>query len=94
MPAIITAGLTFVSWSYVLSSWPAYEKTWPARRVPFIHDQPFRAISLGVDAHSAVEMIYLPAASHKDKEIYGQVESQVKRVYGARIGWTGWDIYD
>jgi len=53
-----------------------------------------RAISLGEDAQSAVEMIYLPAASHKDKEIYGQVESQVKRVYGARIGWMGWDIYD
>ncbi len=29
-----------------------------------------RAISLGVDAQSAVEMIYLPAASHKDKEVY------------------------
>ncbi len=51
-----------------------------------------RTISLSVDAQSAVEMIYLPAASHKDKEIYGQAESHVKRVYGARIGWMGWDV--
>ncbi len=28
------------------------------------------AISLGVDAQSAVEMIYLLAASHKEKEVY------------------------
>ncbi|MCZ6691384.1 MAG: alkyl sulfatase, partial [Planctomycetota bacterium] len=28
------------------------------------------------------------------KEAYGQVESHVKRVYSARIGWMGWDVYD
>jgi alkyl sulfatase BDS1-like metallo-beta-lactamase superfamily hydrolase len=59
-----------------------------------IHDQTFRAISLGLDAQGAAEFIYLPEASRKDKETYGQVESHVKRVYGARIGWMGWDVYD
>ena len=59
-----------------------------------IHDQTFRAISLGLDAQGAAEFIYLPEASRKNKETYGQVESHVKRVYGARMGWMGWDIYD
>jgi alkyl sulfatase BDS1-like metallo-beta-lactamase superfamily hydrolase len=59
-----------------------------------IHDQTFRAISLGLDAQSAAEFIYLPEASRKNKETYGQVESHVKRVYSARIGWMGWDVYD
>jgi len=59
-----------------------------------IHDQTFRAISLGLDAQGAAEFIYLPEASRKNKETYGQVESHVKRVYGARIGWMGWDVYD
>ena len=36
----------------------------------------------------------MPEAVRKDKEAYGQVESHVKRVYGARIGWMGWDVYD
>ena len=47
-----------------------------------------------MDVQGAAEMIYLPEAIRKDKEIYGQVESHVKRVYGARIGWMGWDVYD
>jgi len=59
-----------------------------------IHDQTFRAISLGLDAQSAAEFVYLPEASRKNKETYGQVESHVKQVYGARIGWMGWDVYD
>ena len=59
-----------------------------------IHDQTYRAISLGMDAQDAAERIYLPEAVRKDKETYGQVESHVKRVYGARIGWMGWDVYD
>jgi len=59
-----------------------------------IHDQTFRLISLGLDAQGAAEMIYLPEAIRKDKEAYGQVESHVKRVYSARIGWMGWDVYD
>ena len=59
-----------------------------------IHDQTFRAISLGLDAQGAAEFIYLPEASRKNKETYGQVESHVKRVYGARIGWMGWNVYD
>ncbi len=63
-------------------------------QVQLIHDQTFRAISLGMDAQGAAEMIYLPEAIRKDKEAYGQVESHVKRVYSARIGWMGWDVYD
>jgi len=63
-------------------------------QMQIIHDQTFRAISLGLDAQGAAEMIYMPEAMRKDKETYGQVESHVKRVYGARIGWMGWDVYD
>jgi alkyl sulfatase BDS1-like metallo-beta-lactamase superfamily hydrolase len=63
-------------------------------QMQIIHDQTFRAISLGMDAQGAAEMIYMPEAIRKDKETYGQVESHVKRVYGARIGWMGWDVYD
>ncbi len=47
-----------------------------------------------MDAQGAAEMIYLPEAVRKDKETYGQVESHVKSVYSARIGWMGWDVYD
>ena len=63
-------------------------------QMQIIHDQTFRAIAMGMDAQGAAEMIYLPAAVRKDKETYGQVESHVKRVYNARIGWMGWDVYD
>ena len=63
-------------------------------QMQIIYDQTFRAISLGMDAQGAAEMIYLPEAIRKDKEAYGQVESHVKRVYSARIGWMGWDVYD
>jgi alkyl sulfatase BDS1-like metallo-beta-lactamase superfamily hydrolase len=63
-------------------------------QMQIIHDQTYRAISMGMDAQGAAEMIYLPEAIRKDKEAYGQVESHVKRVYGARIGWMGWDVYD
>ena len=63
-------------------------------QMQIIHDQTYRAIALGMDAQGAAEMIYLPEAIRKDKEAYGQVESHVKRVYSARIGWMGWDVYD
>ncbi len=63
-------------------------------QMQIIHDQTYRAISMGMDAQGAAEMIYIPEAIRKNKEIYGQVESHVKRVYGARIGWMGWDVYD
>ena len=63
-------------------------------QMQIIHDQTFRAIALGMDAQGAAEMIYLPEAIRRDKETYGQVESHVKRVYSARIGWMGWDVYD
>jgi len=63
-------------------------------QMQLIHDQTYRAISLGLDAQDAAEMIYMPASIRLDKETYGQVESHVKRVYSARIGWMGWDVYD
>jgi len=63
-------------------------------QMQIIHDQTYRAISLGLDAQDAAEMIYMPEAMRRDKETYGQVESHVKRIYGARIGWMGWDVYD
>ena len=63
-------------------------------QMQIIHDQTYRAIAMGMDAQGAAEMVYLPEAVRKNKEIYGQLESHVKRVYGARIGWMGWDIYD
>jgi alkyl sulfatase BDS1-like metallo-beta-lactamase superfamily hydrolase len=63
-------------------------------QMQLIHDQTFRAIAGGMDAQGAAEVIYMPEELRRDKETYGQVESHVKRVYGARIGWMGWDIYD
>ncbi len=63
-------------------------------QMQIIHDQTFRAISQGMDAQGAAEMIYMPEAIRRNKETYGQVESHVKRVYSARIGWMGWDVYD
>jgi alkyl sulfatase BDS1-like metallo-beta-lactamase superfamily hydrolase len=63
-------------------------------QMQIIHDQTYRAIARGMDAQGAAETIYLPEAIRKDKEVYGQVESHVKRVYSARIGWMGWDVYD
>ncbi|MBW2395415.1 MAG: MBL fold metallo-hydrolase [Deltaproteobacteria bacterium] len=63
-------------------------------QMQLIHDQTYRAISMGLDAQDAAEWIYMPTAVRKDKETYGQVESHIKRVYGARIGWMGWDVYD
>ena len=63
-------------------------------QMQLVHDQTYRAIALGKDAQDAAEWIYVPEDLRKGKESYGQVESHVKRVYGARIGWMGWDVYD
>ena len=63
-------------------------------QMQLFHDQTYRAIAMGKDAQDAAEWIYMPEDLRKGKEIYGQVESHVKRVYGARIGWMGWDVYD
>jgi len=60
-------------------------------QMQLIHDQTYRAISLGKDAQEAAEWVYMP--NRKGNETYGQVESHVKRVYGARIGWMGNDPY-
>ncbi len=63
-------------------------------QMQLVHDQTYRAIALGMDAQGAAEWVYMPTALRKNKEFYGQLESHVKRVYGARIGWMGWDVYD
>ncbi len=61
-------------------------------QMQLIHDQTYRAIALGKDAQEAAEWIYMP--NRKGNETHGQVESHVKRVYGARLGWMGNDPYD
>jgi alkyl sulfatase BDS1-like metallo-beta-lactamase superfamily hydrolase len=63
-------------------------------QMQLLHDQTYRAIALGKDAQDAAEWIYVPQDLRKGKESYGQVESHVKRIYEARIGWMGWDVYD
>lgn len=63
-------------------------------QMQLIHDQTYRAIAMGKDAQDAAEWVYMPEDLRQGKEIYGQVESHVKRVYEARIGWLGWDVYD
>ena len=63
-------------------------------QMQLVHDQTYRAIALGKDAQEAAEWVYMPAELRQGNEIYGQLESHVKRVYGARIGWMGWDVYD
>jgi alkyl sulfatase BDS1-like metallo-beta-lactamase superfamily hydrolase len=63
-------------------------------QMQLLHDQTYRAIALGKDAQDAAEWIYMPEDLRQGRETYGQVESHVKRVYGARIGWMGWDVYD
>ena len=60
-------------------------------QMQLMHDQTYRAISLGKDAQEAAEWVYMP--SREGNETYGQVESHVKRLYGARIGWMGNDPY-
>jgi alkyl sulfatase BDS1-like metallo-beta-lactamase superfamily hydrolase len=63
-------------------------------QMQLIRDQTYRAIALGMDAQQAAEYVYMPVKLREGKESYGQLESHVKRVYGARIGWMGWDVYD
>ncbi|MCX2983430.1 MBL fold metallo-hydrolase [Halieaceae bacterium IMCC14734] len=61
-------------------------------QVQLMHDQTYRAISLGKDAQEAAEWIYMP--NREGQETYGQIESHVKRIYNARLGWMGNDPYD
>lgn len=63
-------------------------------QMQLLHDQTYRAIAMGKDAQDAAQWIYVPEDLRQGRETYGQVESHVKRVYGARIGWMGWDVYD
>lgn len=60
-------------------------------QMQLVHDQTYRAIALGKDAQEAAEWVYMP--NREGNETYGQVESHVKRVYGARLGWMGNDPY-
>jgi alkyl sulfatase BDS1-like metallo-beta-lactamase superfamily hydrolase len=63
-------------------------------QMQLILDQTFRAMAQGMDAQEAAEWVYMPENLRKHQELYGQVESHVKRVYSARIGWMGNDPYD
>ncbi len=63
-------------------------------RVQLIHDQTLRMIALGMDARRAAENVYMPVHQRKGREVYGQMESQVKQVYNGKIGWMGNDVYD
>jgi alkyl sulfatase BDS1-like metallo-beta-lactamase superfamily hydrolase len=58
-----------------------------------IYDQTYRGIGMGKDAQQIAEWIYMPEEIRAGNETYGQVESQAKQVYNARIGWMGWDPY-
>jgi alkyl sulfatase BDS1-like metallo-beta-lactamase superfamily hydrolase len=59
-----------------------------------ILDQTYRGIGMGKDAQEIAEWIYMPERMRTNNETYGQVESHSKRVYNARIGWMGWDVYE
>ncbi len=63
-------------------------------QMQIIHDQTLRLISKGYDARRVAENIYIPVSILQDRETFGQVESHIKQVYNAKIGWMGNDIYD
>ncbi len=63
-------------------------------QMQILHDQTLRLIAKGFDARRVAENIYIPAVLLKDRETFGQIESHVKQVYNAKIGWMGNDIYD
>ena len=47
-----------------------------------------------MDARRCAENVYMPSHMRQGREVYGQMESHVKQVYNARIGWMGNDVYD
>ena len=63
-------------------------------QMQLIHDQTLRMIGKGMNARQSAENVYMPVHLRKNRELYGQMESHVKQVYGGRIGWMGNDVYD
>lgn len=59
-----------------------------------INDQTFRLIAAGLDARQAAEAITMSPTLRDGSELYGQVESHVRAVWGANRGWFGSDVYD
>jgi alkyl sulfatase BDS1-like metallo-beta-lactamase superfamily hydrolase len=59
-----------------------------------IHDQTIRLIAQGLDARQAAEAITMSPQLRDGAELYGQVESHVRAVWGHERGWFGSDVYD
>lgn len=59
-----------------------------------IHDQTIRLIGHGLDARQATEAITMSPQLRDGAELYGQVESHVRAVWGNQRGWFGSDVYD
>jgi len=59
-----------------------------------IHDQTIRLIAQGLDARQAAEAITMSPSLRDGAELYGQVESHVRAVWGHERGWFGSDVYD
>ena len=63
-------------------------------QVRLIRDQSQRMIARGMDGREAAEAVVMPASIRDRWEIYGQVESHVRQIYGGTVGWFGHDVYD
>lgn len=59
-----------------------------------IRDQTIRLIAQGLDARQAAEAIAMSPSLRDGAELYGQVESHVRAVWGHERGWFGSDVYD
>ena len=59
-----------------------------------IHDQTIRLIAHGLNARQAAEAITMSPSLRDGAELYGQVESHVRAVWGHERGWFGSDVYD
>lgn len=63
-------------------------------QVRLIRDQSRRMIARGLDGRAAAEAVVFPSALRDGWEFYGQVESHVRQMYNATVGWFGSDVYD
>ena len=59
-----------------------------------VRDQTVRLIAAGLDARQAAENIVMSPSLRAGAEVYGQIESHVRAVWGAERGWFGNDVYD
>jgi alkyl sulfatase BDS1-like metallo-beta-lactamase superfamily hydrolase len=63
-------------------------------QVQLIHDQTLRLIASGMGPREAAETLYMPRNLRDGREAYGQVESHVRQVWNATVGWFDGDVYD